>query len=241
MVLGTRMTGCVGAVGVVSHLTPRRAAVPGDLILMTSGSGGGTIATAAIYSGTPEVVDRTLNLDFLRAAQALLDSDILDEIHAMTDVTNGGLRGDAHEMAATAKARIVIQDRHLRTLVDPVVLAMLDRLHIDYLGVSLDALLVVAPVAAADRVLRVVREAGVPMEVIGSVERGPAGAVLVVDEREQDFTPRFRESAYTPLKKVVDRAGRDFDEMRAGVDRAATAAVAKKQRVLSRITGPGRR
>jgi hydrogenase expression/formation protein len=79
------------------------------------------------------------------------------------------------------------------------------------------------------------------MEVIGSVERGPAGAVLVVDEREQDFTPRFRESAYTPLKKVVDRAGRDFDEMRAGVDRAATAAVAKKQRVLSRITGPGRR
>lgn len=241
MVLGTRMTGCVGAVGVVSHLTPRRAAVPGDLILMTSGSGGGTIATAAIYSGTPEVVDRTLNLDFLRAAQALLDSDILDEIHAMTDVTNGGLRGDAHEMAATAKARIVIQDRHLRTLVDPVVLAMLDRLHIDYLGVSLDALLVVAPVAAADRVLRVVREAGVPMEVIGSVERGPAGAVLVVDEREQDFTPRFRESAYTPLKKVVDRAGRDFDEMRAGVDRAAAAAVAKKQRVLSRITGPGRR
>jgi hydrogenase expression/formation protein len=241
MVLGTRMTGCVGAVGVVSHLTPRRAAAPGDLILMTSGSGGGTIATAAIYSGTPEVVDRTLNLDFLHAAQALLDSDILGEIHAMTDVTNGGLRGDAHEMAATAKARIVIQDRHLRTLVDPVVLAMLDRLHIDYLGVSLDALLVVAPPAAADRVLRVVREAGVPMEVIGSVERGPAGAVLVVDEREQDFTPRFRESAYTPLKKVVDRAGRDFDEMRAGVDRAAAAAVAKKQRVLSRITGPGRR
>jgi hydrogenase expression/formation protein len=241
MVLGTRMTGCVGAVGVASHVTPRRASAPGDVILMTSGSGGGTIATAAIYSGMPDVVDRTLNLDFLRAVQTLLASDILGEIHAMTDVTNGGLRGDAHEMAATAKARIVIQDRHLRNLVDPEVLAMLDRLQIDYLGVSLDALLVVAPPEAADRIVRVVGDAGVPMEEIGRVEAGSPAAVLVVDGREQDFTPRFRESAYTPLKKVVDRAGRDFDEMRAGVDRAASAAVEKKRRVLSRLTGPARR
>jgi hydrogenase expression/formation protein len=239
MVLGTRMTGCVGAVGVASHVTPRRASAPGDVILMTTGSGGGTIATAAIYSGMPGVVDRTLNLDFLRAVQALLASDILGEIHAMTDVTNGGLRGDAHEMAATAKARIVIEDRHLRTLVDPAVLAMLDRLQIDYLGVSLDALLVVAPPDAADRIIRLVGDAGIPMEVIGRVEKGAPAAVLVVDGREQDFTPRFRESAYTPLKKVVDRAGRDFDEMRAGVDRAAIAAVEKKRRVLSRLTGPG--
>jgi hydrogenase expression/formation protein len=79
------------------------------------------------------------------------------------------------------------------------------------------------------------------MEEIGRVEAGSPAAVLVVDGREQDFTPRFRESAYTPLKKVVDRAGRDFDEMRAGVDRAASAAVEKKRRVLSRLTGPARR
>ncbi|MDD1652946.1 MAG: AIR synthase related protein [Methanomicrobiales archaeon] len=241
MVLGSRMTGCVGAVGVSHHVTPRKASVPGDVILMTTGSGGGTIATAAIYSGMPEVVERTLNLDFLRAVQALLESDVLGRIHAMTDVTNGGLRGDAHEMAATAKARIVIEDRNLRTLVDPAVLSMLDRLHIDYLGVSLDALLVVAPPDAAEQIVRVVGAAGVPMEEIGRVEKGTPAAILVVDGQEQDFTPRFRESAYTPLKKVVDRAGRDFEEMRAGVDRAAAAAVAKKRRVLSRITGQGRR
>ncbi len=45
MVLGSRMTGCVGAVGIASHLTARKDARPGDRILMTEGAGGGTIAT----------------------------------------------------------------------------------------------------------------------------------------------------------------------------------------------------
>ena len=36
---------------------------------MTEGAGGGTIATAAIYSGFPEVVDKTINLNFLDACE----------------------------------------------------------------------------------------------------------------------------------------------------------------------------
>jgi hydrogenase expression/formation protein len=238
MVIGDRMTGCVGAVGVAEHLTPRRAAAPGDVILMTAGAGGGTIATAAIYSGHPEVVDRTINLHFLRACEALLGSPALSGIHAMTDVTNGGLRGDAHEMAGTAGARVVIDDENLRRLVDPEVLALLDTLGIDYLGVSIDALLVVAPPSAAPGILRVVRGCGVPMEEVGSVEKGRPESVLVVDGREQDFTPRFRESAYTPVKKVVDRRVKDFAAMKRGVDRAAEAAIEKKQRVLARLRAP---
>jgi hydrogenase expression/formation protein len=238
MVIGDRMTGCVGAVGVAEHLTPRRAAAPGDVILMTAGAGGGTIATAAIYSGHPEVVDRTINLHFLRACEALLGSPALSGIHAMTDVTNGGLRGDAHEMAGTAGARVVIDDENLRRLVDPEVLALLDTLGIDYLGVSIDALLVVAPPSAAPGILRVVRGCGVPMEEVGRVEKGRPESVLVVDGREQDFTPRFRESAYTPVKKVVDRRVKDFAAMKRGVDRAAEAAIEKKQRVLARLRAP---
>ena len=233
MVIGDRMTGCVGAVGVAEHLTPRRAAAAGDAILMTAGAGGGTIATAAIYSGHPEVVERTINLHFLHACEALLASPVLPGIHAMTDVTNGGLRGDAHELAETAGARVVIDEENLRQLVDPVVLPMLDTLGIDYLGVSLDALLVVAPPAGVPGILRVVRGCGVPMEVVGRVEEGPAESVLRVAGRERDFSPRFRESAYTPVKKLVDRRVKDFGTMKRGVDRAAEAAVAKKERVLS--------
>ncbi len=235
MVLGSRMTGCVGAVGVAQHLTARKAIQPGDVLLMTEGAGGGTIATAAIYSGFPEIVDETINLHFLKASEALLASDVLTGIHAMTDVTNGGLRGDAYEMAETAGCRIVIEEDEIRTLVRPKVLAMLDALEIDYLGVSIDALLVVAPPEVAPEIRRVVGSSGVAMKEIGYAEEGAAESVLMVDGEVQDFAPRFRESAYTPVKKVVDTDKRDFEEMKAGVERAAEAALAKKERILSRL------
>ncbi len=235
MVLGSRMTGCVGAVGVAGHLTARKAIRPGDVLLMTEGAGGGTIATAAIYSGFPGVVEQTINLHFLRACEALLASDVLPDIHAMTDVTNGGLRGDAYEMAETANCRIVVREDELRTLVQPQVLEMLDALQIDYLGVSLDALLVVAPPEVAPEVCRAVASAGVRMKEIGHAEEGRPESVLVVEGEVRDFAPRFRESAYTPVKKVVDEEPRDFEEMRAGVDRAARAALEKKRRILERL------
>ena len=55
----------------------------------------------------------------------------------------------------------------------------------------------------------------------------------MIDGEERDFSPRFRESAYTPVKKVVDTDVRDFDEMKAGVLRASEAAIQKKERVLA--------
>ena len=76
MVLGSRLTGCVGAVGVARHLTARKSTRPGDVLLMTEGAGGGTIATAAIYSGFPEVVEHTINLNFLVACETLMKSDV---------------------------------------------------------------------------------------------------------------------------------------------------------------------
>ncbi len=237
MVLGTRMTGAVGAVGVADRLTARKEMRPGDRLLMTEGAGGGTIATSALYYGYPEVVEETINLAFLKACEALLSSPCLARIHAMTDVTNGGLRGDAYEMAETARCRIVVEERNLRSLVNPAVLALLDRLRIDYLGVSLDALLIAAPPPAAGEVMAVVRSAGVEIAEIGHVEEGKPEAVLRVDSEDRDFSPRFRESAYTPLKKVVEKSGRSMEEMKAGVDRAAAAAIEKKRRIVERLRG----
>ncbi len=235
MVLGNRLTGCVGCVGVAEHLTARKSTQPGDVLLMTEGAGGGTIATAAIYSGFPDVVERTINLNFLTACEALIESDVFPQVHAMTDVTNGGLRGDAFEMAETANCRILIDEHEIGSLVEPHVMRMLESLQIDYLGVSLDSLLVVAPQEAAEEICRTVGSAGVVMKQVGRVTEGKPESVLVVDGKEQDFSPRFRESAYTPVKKVADTEVRDFDEMKAGVIRAADAAIQKKQRVLARL------
>jgi len=235
MVLGSRMTGCVGAVGVAHHLTARKAMQPGDVLLMTEGAGGGTIATAAIYSGYPDVVERTINLQFLVACETLMKSEVFSQIHAMTDVTNGGLRGDAFEMAETAQCRIVVDENATRGLVEPHVYHMLEDLKIDYLGVSIDALLVVAPPDSAAEISRVVESAGVVMREIGSVEKGAAESVLRVDGRECGFSPRFRESAYTPVKKVVDTRVGDFEAMKKKVLQASDAALQKKHRVLSHL------
>lgn len=235
MVLGNRLTGCVGAVGVAEHLTARKSTSPGDVLLMTEGAGGGTIATAAIYSGFPDVVEQTINLNFLMACETLMKDPVFSRIHAMTDVTNGGLRGDAFEMAETADCRIVIDETGIGSLVQPQVKEMLEALKIDYLGVSLDSLLVVAPQDAAADIIRVIGSAGVTMKQVGHVEAGKPEAVLRIDGKDHDFSPRFRESAYTPVKKVADTESRDFDEMKEGVVRASEAAIRKKERVLAKL------
>ncbi|MCU0632990.1 MAG: AIR synthase-related protein [Methanolinea sp.] len=235
MVLGSRMTGCVGTVGIAEHLTARREARPGDVILMTEGAGGGTIATTALYSGYPEAVEQTINLHFLQACEALLASPVLRRIHAMTDVTNGGLRGDAHELASTAGCRVIIDEEKVRGLVQEEVGALLERLSIDYLGVSLDALLITAPPFAAPSIMEVIRGAGVRIQEIGSVEAGNPGAFLRTERGLQDFSPRFREAAYTPVKKVVDTRERDFTLMKQAVEAAAQAAMEKKERMVARL------
>jgi len=76
--------------------------------------------------------------------------------------------------------------------------------------------------------------------MIGRVEEG-LGVELHTKDGIKDFEPRFRESAYTPIKKAVDDGPvRDFAEMRAKVDLAAERAIAKKRRFVERIKGERR-
>ncbi len=235
MVIGERMTGGVGAVGVASDLTARIQAKPGDVILMTEGAGGGTVSTTALYYGMHHIVDETINLKFIDACEALLEAGLIGKIHAMTDVTNGGVRGDAKEIARTAKVKLVFEEEKLRSLVNKKVLAMLDKLEIDYLGVSLDALLVIAPKAHAGEITKCVRKKGVAIDIVGNVEKGE-GAELIIEGEVHDFTPRFRESAYTPIKKLVgEKTPKNFDAMKKAVDKAAALAVEKKSRIVRRL------
>ncbi|TAN39860.1 MAG: hypothetical protein EPN24_05025, partial [Candidatus Methanoperedens sp.] len=161
MVIGERMTGGVGAVGIARSLTARIQAMPGDVIIMTEGAGGGTISTTALYYGKHSIVDETINLKFIDACEALLEAGLIEKIHAMTDVTNGGVRGDAKEIARTAGVKLIFEEEKLRALVNRKVLEMLDKLEIDYLGVSLDALLIIAPPEHASEILSCIWKNGV--------------------------------------------------------------------------------
>ncbi len=235
MVIGDRLTGCVGAVGIAqqSALTARINACEGDSILMTEGAGGGTIATAALYNGYPEVVQETLNVGFLRACETLIRSDSVTKIHAMTDVTNGGIRGDAEEISKTAGVKIVFDEDRMRRLVNPKVLRMLDDLQIDYMGVSIDALLIIAPPelvpAVKDALAGVIQ-----IDEIGAIEAG-TGAEVIHNGQRSSIKPKFRESAYTPVKKVIGEHvdERELNWMRAQVDTAAANAIDKKQKMVA--------
>ena len=156
-------------------------------------------------------------------------------IHAMTDVTNGGIRGDAKEISYTAKVKLLFEEESMRRLVNPRVLEMLDDLQIDYLGVSIDALLIIAPQEEAERSPGPFAEPGWRW-MRSALSRRERAHCCIWMAKCTDFSPRFRESAYTPIKKAVGQdARRDVAEMTAKVDRAAMNAVEKKRQFIEKI------
>ncbi|MBE0522773.1 MAG: hypothetical protein IBX40_00310 [Methanosarcinales archaeon] len=235
MVIGERMTGGVGAVGITQTISSRIKAKPGDVILMTEGAGGGTISTTALYFGMHDIVNETINIKFIEACEVIMKAGLLEQIHAMTDVTNGGVRGDAKEISRTAGVELIFHEERIRPLVHPKVLSMLEGLEIDYLGVSLDALLIITPPESAEAILDELKENGVSADIIGEVRKG-SGARLEIDGKIIDFSPRFRESAYTPIKKLVGEVEPlDFKDMCEKIDKAALDAIKKKEKVIERI------
>ncbi|MEM2086620.1 MAG: AIR synthase-related protein, partial [Archaeoglobaceae archaeon] len=235
MVIGERMTGCVGCVGIAEHITPRKNAKEGDVILLTEGAGGGTIATTAIYHGMHEVVEETINLDFIKAVRSIFSAKLLPRIHSMSDVTNGGIRGDAEEISKVSKKALVFNYEKLRNCVNKKVLKMLEEFQIDFMGVSTDSLMIICHEKTANDVKKAVRAVGVKIEEVGWVERGE-GAFLIENGEKKQIKPRFRESAYTPLKKVVgEETPANFEEMREKVDLALQRAIEKKNMILKRL------
>ncbi|RAP45634.1 MAG: hypothetical protein BZ135_05460 [Methanosphaera sp. rholeuAM6] len=227
MVLGDRLVGCVGAVGTSSGIpTARSHAANGDVILMTEGSGGGTITTTAIYNNYPEVIDETLNVKFIRASEALNNMDC---IHAMTDITNGGIRGDVNEITSSTGLGIHLLEEEIVKLINPVVYAMLNELDIDPLGVSVDALMIIVPEDSVDAVVSSLDELNVKSSIIGYVNDSGKSTIEDADANVSELSAKFREAAYTPVKKVVDDLySVDFDEAQEAIDRATRISIKKK-------------
>ncbi|RZB32707.1 MAG: hydrogenase expression/formation protein [Candidatus Argoarchaeum ethanivorans] len=235
VVIGERMSGGVGAVGIANTLTSRIRAEPGDKIIMSEGAGGGTISTAALYYGKHEIVEETLNITFIKACELLMQHDLISQIHVMTDVTNGGVRGDAKEISRTAKVKLTFYEDEILPLVNQSVLRMLNELEIDYLGVSLDALLLITPPHAAEKIIQLLSKHNIQARIIGEVTAG-SGTELITPDGITDFTPRFRESAYTPVKKILgERTPGNYQQMQNRIDDAAAKAIYKKQQMVNRI------
>ena len=231
MVLGDRLVGAVGAVGTSSVVpTARSEAVAGDVILMTEGSGGGTVTTTAIYNNFPEVIDETLNVQFIKASRIL---NSIDGIHAMTDITNGGINGDANEINKTTGLGIHLYEKRIVDLINPRVYDMFKKLDIDPLGVSIDSLMVIAPANLVDVIVDSLTESNIGVDVIGVVNDSGVTTIESADGEVNVLVPKFREAAYTPVKKVVDSLDSvDFDEGAAEIDRVTREIISKKDEIV---------
>ena len=231
MVLGDRLVGAVGAVGTSSVIpTARSEAVAGDVILMTEGSGGGTVTTTAIYNNFPEVIDETLNVQFIKASRIL---NSIDGIHAMTDITNGGINGDANEINKTTGLGIHLYEKRIVDLINPRVYDMFKKLDIDPLGVSIDSLMVIAPANLVDIIVDSLTESNIGVDVIGVVNDSGVTTIESADGEVNVLVPKFREAAYTPVKKVVDSLDSvDFDEGAAEIDRVTREIISKKDEIV---------
>lgn len=239
MVLGDRFVSAVGSVGVSNYPpTARKGATGGDVILLTEGSGGGTITTTALYNGFFDVIWDTLNVNFVQASHALFEADLIKDIHAMTDVTNGGLRGDAHEISNTTGVGLEFYEEEIRKMVAPNVLNMLEKLDIDPLGVSTDSLMLIVPPEIVDDVKNAVSRAGVDISEIGIVNTSGEPILIKEDGNSDKLVPLFREAAYTKIKKLVgETTPEDFEIMKEKVQKASDNAIRKKEKVINHIRG----
>ena len=237
MVLGDRFVSAVGSVGVSDYPpTARKGATEGDVILLTEGSGGGTITTTALYNGFFDVIWDTLNVNFVQASHALFEADLIKDIHAMTDVTNGGLRGDAHEISNTTGVGLEFYEKEIRDCVAPKVLNMLETLNIDPLGVSTDSLMLIAPPEIVGDIKKAVAKYDVPIREIGKVDNSGEPNLIKEDGNVEKLVPLFREAAYTKVKKFVgDTTPEDFEIMKEKVQKACDESILKKEKVVKHI------
>lgn len=231
MVLGDRLVGAVGAVGTSPIIpTARSQARAGDLIIMTEGSGGGTITTTAIYNNYPEVIEETLNVQFIRASKIL---NAITQIHAMTDITNGGINGDVNEINNSTGLGIHLYEDEIIGLINPAVYRMLDDLDIDPLGVSIDAIMIICSPDDSELVMDKLDEENIKSAVIGYVDDSGECVIEDADFNIRTLEPKFREAAYTPVKKVVDEIGNvDFSRGQEIIDRTTLEVIQKKNNVV---------
>jgi len=177
-------------------------------------------------------------VDFLKACEPVVKEKL--NVHAMTDVTNGGIRGDAEEIARVSGTRIVFYEDVLRRVVNPRVMEFFEEVGIDYLGVSIDSLMVICDEDVAGEVKKVVKRAGVKIYEAGTVEKAEregAGAYVVNDGKTERLKPKFRESAYTPIKKVVgEKRPENYEEMKDRLRKAAEEAIKKKNELVKKLS-----
>ncbi len=235
MVIGERLTGGIAGIGIMKYPFFRKNIQISDDILMIEGAGGGTIATTALYSNNPEDLMETININFLKASKCLLNSpDLCKLIHSMSDITNGGLRGDLYEIGHEANCGFHINLQKVKDLVNPRILKLLERTDVDYLGVSLDSLMIFCDPKISSDVINLITNENIRISKIGHVI-AEKEIYFEFESKKRKILPRFRESAYTEIKKVVDLQQLDEDKIKLKIQSSFQKSMEKRNQVVEFI------
>ncbi|QIW24868.1 AIR synthase [Sulfolobus sp. S-194] len=233
MVIGERISGGIGAIGIVKNkYFSRKNVAEGQYIVMTEGNGGGTITTTAIYNGFYDVMYETLNIKDLVSCE-ISSSELSEFIHTMTDVTNGGIRASALEISEN-NVTLRIDKNLFLSLINQKVLSMLQNLRVDPFGISIDSILIFTD--NPELVKNKLNSAGVRAEIIGKVTKYKG--YPIIDETDSPLKPMFRESPYTPIKQVIGNySPYTEDYIEKNLELATQIAKAKKEKVLKTLKG----
>ncbi|BFH72476.1 AIR synthase-related protein [Sulfurisphaera javensis] len=233
MVIGERISGGIGAIGILkNNYFSRKNVKVGQYIVMTEGSGGGTITTTAIYNGFYEVVSETLSIKDLLTCD-MINKDVYQYVSSMTDVTNGGIRASALEISENNVSFKIDKEKFL-SLINSKVLDMLHKLKIDPFGISIDSILIFTEYP--ELIKSKLNSRGIRAEIIGKVTE--FHEFPIVDENDNPIKPMFRESPYTPIKQVIGNYSPYTEESLANALNIATKlAKAKKEKVLKTLKG----
>ena len=232
MVIGERISGGIAAVGILGNKYFSRDNIhEGMEIVMTEGNGGGTITTTAIYNGYYDVIDETINLKDLETCK-VINEELWQEVESMTDVTNGGIRATSNEIPKGLSLEISV--KKFKALINPKVLRMLEELQIDPLGLSIDSILIFT--RDGEKIAKELRKRGIRADVIGKVIK--ADRPLIDLDSGEPLDMKFRESPYTPIKKVIGNySPHSLDELKKRFDEALVFVNNKKENVLKTLKG----
>ncbi|WP_054845171.1 AIR synthase related protein [Sulfuracidifex tepidarius] len=235
LVIGERISGGVASVGKIGKKSfPRSNVREGNSLVLTEGNGGGTIATTAIFHGFPEVVDSTLSLKDIEACR-IVTNYVSDKVDSMTDVTNGGIRSISSEINAgreSSKVTLQINKDSFNSMINPTVRDMLDKLSIDPLGLSIDSILIFTDYP--DDVIATLKSNDINASVIGEVKK--FNGHNIISYEGEPLTENFRESPYTPVKKVIGNwSPYPLNEIRLRVDKAISKSLKMKEETLKNL------
>ena len=189
-------------------------------------------AIGVISAAQPGFLEEDFGKDSLTANIRALGK----HIKKAKEISNGGIIGDSNEINKTTGLGIHLYSENIKNLINSKVYNMLDNLDIDVLGVSVDSLMIIVSEEESDTIIRLLNENKIKTDVIGKITN--TGKTYLEDESGniKQLVPKFREAAYTPIKKVIDSINEvDFEENKKTINHATVESIKKKDEIVSWI------